>query len=425
MSGQQHSGVRRSARLVLGVAVVAAVAVTASGAQAATTGWGGEQLVSTTASGDGWEPSVAADPSAPYVYEAWMQYSGTKISISYRVSADGGASWGPAKPICPSCSTKQGQYDIVLATTATGTLDAVWMQGNHISFSRTSDHGATWTAPVQVSGSTWADKPWLAVSGNGNDIYVGWSSRGNVSITASHNAGAAWSTPAQVTNENGIYYYPNGGVVLPNGTAMLAMSEYPENGNNTKLTGPVPIVVLRSTTNGSTWSRVLIDTLNTGATYATSSVTTITGDSAGNAVAVYSGSTSVGANGRVFARRSTDSGATWGAAVDLTSSAGGADATSVAAGARGTLIAATWMDKRGGAWNVWERQSTDGGATWTADVKVSDATSGASYKTTSGFGMPYGDYDAVAVTSAGKVVAVMGEGDTTQTHGDIWTNRQT
>ena len=81
------------------------------------------------------------------------------------------------------------------------------------------------------------------------------------------------------------------------------------------------------------------------------------------------------------------------------------------------------MDNRGGAWNVWERESTDG-VSWSTDTKVSDATSGASYKTTAGFGMPYGDYDMVAINSLGKPVTVMGEGDSTQTNGDIWVNRK-
>ena len=82
------------------------------------------------------------------------------------------------------------------------------------------------------------------------------------------------------------------------------------------------------------------------------------------------------------------------------------------------------MDARGGGWNVWQRGSTDGGLTWSADADVSDATSGAPYKTAAGFGLPYGDYDMVAINSAGKTVAVMGEGDASQIHGDIWINRQ-
>jgi hypothetical protein len=40
-------------------------------------------------------------------------------------------------------------------------------------------------------------------------------------------------------------------------------------------------------------------------------------------------------------------------------------------------------------------------------------------------GLPYGDYDMVALNSANKTVAVSGEGDSSQITGDIWVNRQT
>ena len=415
---------RRGWRLLLGLAAVMGLTVLyATGASGATVGWNGETIVSSPATGDGWEPAIAADPSAPYVYVAWMQYSGAKVSINIRASADGGTTFGAAKPICGSCNP--GEYDIVLATSATGTLYGVYMQGNNISFTKSTDHAATFSAPLTISGGTWADKPWMATSANGQDIYVGWSTRGNLVTVESHNGGASFSAPQQVTNESAIYYYPNGATVLPNGTAVIVASRYPEKGNATKLTGPVPIVVFTTSDGGTSWTRTVVDTLNTGATFATSSVTTVASDAAGTLVLLYSGSTTVGANGKVYVRRSTNSGATWSGATEMTTSAGGADATSVAAAGKATgQFVITWMDKRGGAWNVWERESTDGGVSWSADAKISDATSGAPYKTAAGFGLPYGDYDMVAINSAGKAVAAMGEGDTSQIHGDIWVNRK-
>src|SRR6478609_638483 len=355
-------------RAALAVTVIA-LAVGAAGVRAASVGWQGESIISPQATGDGWEPAIAADPSAPYVYAAWMQYSGPSITISMRTSTDGGSTWGAVKPLCASCG--KGQYDITLATSSTGVVYATFMQGNHISFTRSTDHAATWSTPIKISAGTWADKPWMTTSANGQDIYVMWSSHGNIDATSSHDAGLTFSTPVQITNESNIYYYPNGGTVLPNGTAVMVASEYPEKGNNTKITGPINIVAFRSTNGGGSWQRTVVDTLNTGATFATSSVTTVASDASGTLVLLYSGSTSVGANGHVYVRRSTDA-----------------------------------------------------GVTWTADAKVSDATSGASYKTAAGFGTPYGDYDTVAINSAGKAVAVMGEGDTGQVHGDIWANRQ-
>lgn len=430
-SGQIISSVRQRLRrrlliLTAGSLVLGLMPLGPPAAVAASAGWAGEAIISLPATGDGWEPAIAADPSAPYVYAAWMQYSGAKVQIYYRVSANGGTTWGSASPICATCGTKQGQYDVTLATSSSGEVYATWMQGNNISFADSTNHGASWSAPLTISGGVWADKPWLTVSSTGQDIYVAWSTHGNVVTVDSHNGGATFSAPLQVTSESYIYYYPNGGTVLPNGTALIAASEYPEKGNNTKNTGAVPIVVFRTTNGGAAWQRTVADTLYTGASFATSSVTTIASDAAGKLVLLYSGSTSAGANGKVYVRTSADSGATWSAATQMTTSAGGADATSVAAAGKAAgQFAITWMDKRGGGWNVWERQSADGGSTWTTDALVSDATSGASYKTATGFGLPYGDYDTATINSAGKVVAVMGEGDTTQTNGDIWVNSQT
>ena len=65
-----------------------ALAVGVAGVRAATPGWQGESIISSSATGDGWEPAIAADPAAPYVYAAWMQYVGPSVTISLRTSAD-------------------------------------------------------------------------------------------------------------------------------------------------------------------------------------------------------------------------------------------------------------------------------------------------------------------------------------------------
>jgi hypothetical protein len=96
---------------------------------------------------------------------------------------------------------------------------------------------------------------------------------------------------------------------------------------------------------------------------------------------------------------------------------------------RGTGDVRAWyMQTNGGnfdAWNVWYRSSADGGVTWTAPVKISDVTSGASYKTANGFLEPYGDYGETAITSAGKTIATWGEGNSYTGPGGVWVNRQT
>jgi hypothetical protein len=85
------------------------------------------------------------------------------------------------------------------------------------------------------------------------------------------------------------------------------------------------------------------------------------------------------------------------------------------------------METNGGnvdAWNVWYRSSTDGGATWSTAVKISDAAGGAVYKTAAGFAEVYGDYGELAITSAGKSIAIWGEGISYTGPGAVWFNRE-
>ena len=143
---------------------------------------------------------------------------------------------------------------------------------------------------------------------------------------------------------------------------------------------------------------------------------------------VYSGAITLGANDHVWVRTSGDSGATWSGKTEMTTSSATLDARSVAAAGAGSgIFAITWMQGQNGSpgWNVYQRQTTNPGGTWASQPLVSDSTTGAAYKTPTGFGRPYGDYDTVAINSSLETVAVMGEGNSAFTYGDIWTNNQT
>ena len=87
-------------------------------------------------------------------------------------------------------------------------------------------------------------------------------------------------------------------------------------------------------------------------------------------------------------------------------------------------VRAWFMDQRTGRWNTWYTTSGDLGVTWSAPVRISDATSGTSYKSADGFLEVYGDYGEIAVTSAGKTVAVWGEGPSYNGPGGVWFNRE-
>ena len=394
-------------------------------AAAPTTGWVGEAKLATE---DTWEPYIAADPGATYVYAIYNRYGVTCSKSScpspqmmVRVSKDNGATWGAEQPLC-ACTKVSGQWDPTIAVTTGGTVYATWMNYNTIVFSRSTDHGATWSTPVTVSSNSWSDKPWMGTSASGADVYVAFESRSVLYMVASHDGGSTWSAPAQLNTDNSVYRYPNGLVVLPNGTAVLADSKYPS--GSASQGGPVDIEIWRSTDRGATWTQKVVDTVYTGVDFRTSSTTTVAADRAGTMVMEYSGATTLGGNGHVWVRRSTDGGVTWSGSTQFADGSANASFPAIAGGAAGDFRL-TWMDARGGAWNVYYRSSTDGGQTWTAEADISDATSGATYKSAAGFSSGYGDYDGIAITSAGKSIEVAGEGvNFSGGPGAIWMNRQ-
>jgi hypothetical protein len=57
-------------------------------------------------------------------------------------------------------------------------------------------------------------------------------------------------------------------------------------------------------------------------------------------------------------------------------------------------------------------------------VKISDATSGAGYKSAAGYQETYGDYGEIGVTNTGKTFAAWGEGFSWSGPGGVWFNLQ-
>src|SRR5581483_9199850 len=143
-------------------------------------GWQGERPLDPKA--DDWEPAVAADPAAPYVYTLHNRFGVHACkqcpdpAMILNVSTDGGTTFGPDAFIC-RCKGVGSQFDPEIEVVPdTGDVYAAWMNNFTIVFARSSDHGATWTAPVPVIGTRkWSDKPILATSADGQDVYVGFN----------------------------------------------------------------------------------------------------------------------------------------------------------------------------------------------------------------------------------------------------------
>jgi len=141
---------------------------------------------------------------------------------------------------------------------------------------------------------------------------------------------------------------------------------------------------------------------------------------------LYDGATTSGGLQSLYARTSTNQGASWSPSATVLS-APSTESVDPAVEARGAGDFRAWYMQTTGSdvdtWNVYYRTSADG-STWSAPVRISDATSGAAYKTANGFAEPYGDYGEIAITSAGKTIAIWGEGTSYNGPGGVWFNRQ-
>ena len=402
-------------------------------------GWAGERIVNRT--GNDWEPAIAADPMAPFVYILHNRYGGEDAcangcpdpAMILHVSDDGGLTWQPERFLC-RCKGIRGQFDpLIEVVPDTGDVVAVWMNGFKIQFARSTDHGATWSKPTWIHPEVkWGDKPNLAVSPDGQDVYVQFNgpTGGDAYATVSHDGGVTWST-TKITDSDR-YYFDYAGVVLPNGRVVSAQISFSYTGPDHAARGVQRIHVFGSDDDGATWSELVIDELELGSECTSRSCygdfydsgPALAADQNGDLVIVYNGASTHFGPQTVYARSSRDGGLTWSDRVAL--SKDGVNSAFPAAAGEGNDGARVWfMARRNQRWQVWYRTTDDLGATWSAREKLSDATSGTVYKHASGFDEAYGDYGEIAITSDGHTVGVWGEGTSYHCPGGVWFNRQT
>ena len=71
-------------------------------------------------------------------------------------------------------------------------------------------------------------------------------------------------------------------------------------------------------------------------------------------------------------------------------------------------------------WNTYYRSSNNGGATWSAESRLSSYVSGYRYIGKKGFRFPFGDYFGLAIDNHDTTHVVWGEGMNYQSPGSIW-----
>ena len=376
-----------------------------------------------------WEPAVAADPAGPWVYQATTRFGSGQPRIAFRRSADEGRTWEADRELSPAFGA---QADPLLEVARdSGQVYAVLMQVWEIQVLRSDDHGQSFGAPVPVlsSGSppAWSDKPALAVSPDGRDVYVAFNAA-DAFVSVSHDFAQSFAPPVR-TSSNPRYWFHSGGAVGPLGEVYFAAADYAYD-----YSGPVNLWVVRSLDGGQTWSNLPVDVSQEyppcpGAGcpgwYLGPSMS-LAVDAQGVLLVLYHAGDVPGGPQRMYVRTSADGGLTWTPRLEVGAGPGVNHAfPGAAAGPDPGDFRIVWMDERNGPgrWNVWYRRSTDGGLSWSEPVRLSDQPGGAAYKGPAGFAFPYGDYLEIGVGRGGRNHVVWGAGMGYSSFGGTWFTR--
>jgi hypothetical protein len=387
-------------------------------------------------SGDQWEPAVAADGSGR-IYVLYPHYGSVPDCKRCRVPAmllvasdDNGKSWQTPQAIL---ETNSGQFDAQIAVDPADrrTIYAAWLQNGKrvVVLAKSVDFGVKWTFAIAVRSEVELDKPALAVRGQG--VYVAFNHEDEVWVAASQDGGRSF-TPTRVNAESRPGWSLLGAATVdPAGNAYLAWASYSKAGG---ARGSVNLYVAKSADAGKTWSATRLDVSaaapgctdeECGEGYLGAQVA-LTSDTDGTLYALWSaGSASLGPQ-RIYFSSSTNGGENWLPRVSVSSAEPEVEHAfpAIVAGNSGDVRIA-WMDQRNSSgnspyWNTYYRSSSNGGATWGEEIRISGYVPGYRYIGKKGFRFPFGDYFGMAIDNHGDTHVVWGEGLNYQSPGSIW-----
>ncbi len=395
----------------------------------------GQKRVGLT-TGDQWEPAVAADGSGR-IYVLYPHYGRVPGCKDCRVptvllvsSSDNGKTWQPSHVMLEAAS---GQFDAQIAVDPADrrTVYAAWLQNGKraVMFAKSVDSGTTWTFTMAVRSDVELDKPALAV--RGQSVYVAFNHEEEVWVAASQDGGRSF-IPTRVNVESRPGWSLLGAATVdPAGNVYLAWASYSKGGG---ARGSVNLYVAKSADAGKAWSATLLDLSaaspgckdeECGEAFLGAQVA-LTSDAAGTLYALWSaGSAPLGPQ-RIYFSSSTNGGENWLPPVGVSAAERSVEHAfpAIVAGNSGDVRIA-WMDARNTFrnspyWNTYYRSSSNGGATWGDEIRISGYVPGYRYISKDGFRFPFGDYFGLAIDNHGDTHVVWGEGLNYQSPGSIW-----
>ncbi len=267
--------------------------------------------------------------------------------------------WQPDVRLTNNAATSNS-YGKNIAVSGT-TIHVVWddnRDGNYeIYYKRSTDAGLSWSADDRITNqSATSDQP--TISASGSNVLITWSDERDgfwaVYYKQSTDNGASWGAHTRVTSVNSVQGYP---VSAYNGNVIHIVWEDERDGNT-------EIYYKRSANNGNNWGSDLRITNQADESYNPD----IACPNLLYTHIVWRDYRD--GNWEVYYKRSTDGGVNWGSPVRLTNNV--TDSYSPVVTASGTSIFTAWYDNRDGNYEIYLKRSTDNGANWEADSRITN-----------------------------------------------------
>jgi len=310
-----------------------------------------------------------------FLYNSSMVTDGTAILVVYEEgvflqtdvfiikSTDGGTTWSSPVNISNSAASSEKPTIITFGTNILVTWYDFSSGNNEILFSKSTDGGATWSSPVNLSNdATSSEGPSITIGGT--NILITWFNNdvGNSEIlfSKSTDGGTTWSSPFSISNTESQSTQPT---IITFGTDILiTWTEH--------IVDSQEVVFSKSTDGGVTWSSpfsisntVSQSTQPAIITFGTDILITWT------EFIVYSQ--------EVVFSKSTDGGVTWSSPVNLSQTpAVQTISGSSSIATDGTDILVAFQENSKFFKDIMVVKSTDGGVTWSSPNSIAYAGSG-------------------------------------------------
>jgi hypothetical protein len=332
------------------------------------------------------------------------------------------ATYAPSNPADRSTDGSKYVRTVILATNSfgqgsfndktnlavdpvTGNIYAAWSDFhgsgcNEILFSRSIDHGATFSNPIKISGGICGNQgPSIAIGPSGH-IYVGWEA----------NTGGAFGKAAGAVNGAGFALSSDFGDTFSKARIVVNHAPFVSSqfsGNGARECGDVPF----NCPTGFTFPR-----FDLAGPY-------LAADNVHGTVAMAFQAAQASGQGQIESMFSTDGGNTWSGPILLAPSLTGHQFFPFLA-ASGGRVNAIWYDSKGdpsysptqapcnnaagqtsACLNVRYAESTDGGKTWGSSIQVTDTPTNLNYEQFGTRHVPFfGDY--ITVAAQGNIIGV-------------------